>query len=102
MTLLHGTLPPSALAYDCRAMMILQAGGHNLAGAGTVLVDQYDHGKIRERAFTGCLPDFQNAAVAAPSGNDRAGGNEHVANVLAAGSNPPGLSRKSRIKPCMS
>ena len=75
---LHASLAPGALADDDRPLVVLQAGGHDLAGTGAVAVDQHDHGKALEGAFLVGVPDALGA-VAALGADDPAFGNEQVA-----------------------
>src|SRR5438105_931909 len=54
--ILHAALAPRSLADHDSAVMVLQTGGHNLAGAGAVTIDEHHHGKAVEGAVALGLP----------------------------------------------
>ena len=79
--LLDGSFAVAALADDDRAMVILQAGGNDLGGAGTLLVDQHGHGEIGESPLAAGQVGATDAAVAAAGGDDHTGVDEQIADV---------------------
>ncbi len=61
---LNGTFAVRARADDQGALVVFQTAGDDLRGAGAVLVDQYDHREIGQRALGGGRLDVLGAAAA--------------------------------------
>src|SRR5262249_26518099 len=72
LDVLHAALPVAALADDQGPLMILKAGGDNLAAAGAVPVNKADHREVQITTFmvadigflvTDARPDRDDQAV---------------------------------------
>src|SRR5208337_3510881 len=79
--LLDRAFAVTPLADDDRAVVVLQAGGHDFAGAGAGMVDQYRNGNSSEWGLARGPIGMVYLAVAAARGHDFTLGDEHVADV---------------------
>src|SRR5579871_2487467 len=87
LDVLYTALAVAALAHDDGPVVVLQAGGHDLAAAGAVAVDQAHHREVEQAVFVLAL------VLRLPphpwlDGNDQAVVDEDVRDVHRAGEQP--------------
>ena len=96
---LNGSLAEGPLADDHGPVVVLETGGHDLAGAGTSLVDQHGDGEAAVGAGPGCLVLSLDLLAAVARGDDHAGIDQQVAGPHGRAEQPAGIVPQVQDQP---